>query len=381
MFDEETKPVVRVGLIGAGFMGKCHANAFRAVAGLFDLPAVPRLDLLADVDEATARRSAAALGFPRSTGDWRRVAADPDVDVVAITAPNALHSEIALAAIEAGKAVYCEKPLSVDTPSARAMRDAAAAAGACTMVGFGYLRNPLMKLAREIVAGGEIGEVVAFRGIHAEDYMADPATPHSFRTDPAGGGGALFDLGSHVVSLARHLLGPIAAVSGSTSTIHAHRPAAGGSAVTRPVEVDDHAVFLAEFESGVMGTLEANWAATGRRMQLAFEVTGTRGAIAFTQERMNELHLHSAGGAAGRRGFTRIEAGPEHPPYGRLCPAGGHQLGFNELKIIEVAELVEAFAGGAPAHPDFEEGYQVQRTVDAVKRSAEERRWVGVASI
>lgn len=380
MFDEETKPVVRVGLIGAGFMGKCHANAFRAVAGLFDLPAVPRLDLLADVDEATARRSAAALGFARSTGDWRQLTGDPDVDVVAITAPNALHAEIAFAALAAGKAVYCEKPLSVDTPSARAMRDAAAAAGACTMVGFGYLRNPLMKLAREIIAGGEIGEVVSFRGIHAEDYMADPAIPHSFRTDPAGGG-ALFDLGSHVTSLARHLLGPIAAVNGSTATIHAHRPVAGGSDVTRPVEVDDHAVFLAEFESGVMGTLEANWAATGRRMQLAFEVTGTRGAIAFTQERMNELHLHSAGGAAGRRGFTRIEAGPEHPPYGRLCPAGGHQLGFNELKIIEVAELLEAFAGGAPAHPDFEEGYQVQRTVDAVKRSAEERRWIGVGSV
>ena len=379
MFDEEAKPVVRVGLIGAGFMGKCHANAFRAVAGLFDLPAVPRLDLLADVDEATARRSAAALGFARSTGDWRRLAADPDIDIVAITAPNALHAEIAFAAIEAGKAVYCEKPLSVDVPSARSMRDAAAAAGVCTMVGFGYLRNPLMRLAREIVAGGEIGEVVAFRGIHAEDYMADPAIPHSFRTDPAGGG-ALFDLGSHITSLARHILGPITAVNGSTVTIHAHRPAAEGSAVTKPVEVDDHAVFLAEFESGVMGTLEANWAATGRRMQLAFEVTGTRGAIAFTQERMNELYLHSAEGAAGRRGFTRIEAGPEHPPYGRLCPAGGHQLGFNELKIIEVAELIEAFAGGARAYPDFEEGYQVQRTVDAVKRSAEERRWIDVAS-
>ena len=381
MFDDETKPVVRVGLIGAGFMGKCHANAFRAVAGLFDLPAVPRLDLLADVDEATARRSAAALGFARSTGDWRRLAADPEIDVVAITAPNALHAEIAFAAINAGKAVYCEKPLSVDTPSARAMRDAAAAAGACTMVGFGYLRNPLMKLAREIVAGGEIGEVVSFRGIHAEDYMADPSTPHSFRTDPAGGGGALMDLGSHVTSVARFLLGPIAAVQGVTATIHPRRPESAGSNAARPVEVDDRAVFLAEFECGVTGALEANWAAAGRKMQLAFEIAGTRGSIAFTQERMNELLLYPAEGAAGRRGFTRIEAGPEHPPYANFCPAPGHQLGFNDLKVIEVADLLEAWAGDAPAHPDFEEAYQVQRTVDAVKRSAEERRWVDVASI
>ena len=380
MAEKRVKPVAGIGLIGAGFMGRCHANAFRSVAGLFDLPVEPVLQVLADVDEATARRSADALGFPRSTGDWRQLAGDPEVDVVAITAPNALHADMAFAAIDAGKAVYCEKPLSVDVPSARAMRDAAAAAGTCTMVGFGYLRNPMVKLAREIVSGGEIGEVVSFRGIHAEDYMADPATPHSFRTDPAGGG-ALFDLGSHVVSLARYLLGPIVSVNGATATIHSRRPVAAGSAETRPVEVDDRAVFLGVFASGVTGTFEANWAGAGRKMQLAFEVAGTRGAIAFTQERMNELLLYPAEGARGRRGFTRIEAGPDHPPYGNFCPAPGHQLGYNELKVIEVAELLDAFAGGPPAHPDFEEAYQVQRVVGAVQQSAEERRWVDVASL
>jgi len=145
--------------------------------------------------------------------------------------------------------------------------------------------------------------------------------------------------------------------------------------------VDDRAVFLGVFESGVTGTFEANWAGARRKMQLAFEVAGTRGAIAFTQERLNELLLYLAEGAAGRRGFTRIEAGPEHPPYGRFCPAPGHQLGYNELKIIEVAELLAAYAGGPPAHPDFEEAYQVQRTLDAVLTSAKERRWVDVAAV
>ena len=380
MGEKRAKPAVRIGLIGAGFMGKCHATAFRSVAGLFDLAVEPVLHVLADVDEATARRSAGALGFARSTGDWRRLTGDPQVDIVAITAPNALHADMALAAIDAGKAVYCEKPLSVDIPSARAMRDAAAAAGTCTMVGFGYLRNPMVKLAREIVAGGEIGDVVSFRGIHAEDYMADPATPHSFRTDPAGGG-ALFDLGSHVVSLARYLLGPIVSVNGATATIHSRRPAARGSGETRPVTVDDRAVFLGEFESGVTGTFEANWAGAGRKMQLAFEVAGTLGAIAFTQERMNELLLYPRTGARGRQGFIRIEAGPDHPPYGNLCPAPGHQLGYNELKVIEVAELLDAYTGGPPGRPDFEEAYQVQRTVDAVLVSAKERRWVDVASV
>ena len=380
MANARAKPAARIGLIGAGFMGKCHAAAFRSVAGRFDLAVEPELHVLADVDEATARRSADALGFARSTGDWRELAGDPGVDIVAIAAPNALHADMAFAAIGAGKAVYCEKPLSVDIPSARAMRDAAAAAGACTMVGFGYLRNPMVKLAREIVASGEIGEVVSFRGIHAEDYMADPATAHSFRTDPAGGG-ALFDLGSHVISLARHLLGPLVSVSGATATIHSRRPVATGSDETRAVTVDDRAVFLGEFESGVAGTFEANWAGAGRKMQLAFEVAGTRGAIAFTQERMNELLLYPAEGVAGRRGFTRIEAGPDHPPYGNFCPAPGHQLGYNELKVIEVAELLDAYAGGPPARPDFEEAYQVQRTLGAVLESARERRWVDVASV
>ncbi len=380
MADAKARPAARIGLIGAGFMGRCHANAFRSVGGLFDLPAEPELRCLADVDEATARRSADALGFARSTGDWRRLTGDPEIDIVAITAPNALHAEMAFAAIEAGKAVYCEKPLSVDTASARSMRDAAVAAGACTMVGFAYLRNPMIRLAREIVGSGELGEVVSFRGIHAEDYMADPSTPHSFRTDPAGGG-ALTDLGSHVTSIARYLLGPIAAVNGTTATIHPRRPEAGGSNATRPVEVDDRAVFLAEFESGVTGATEANWAAAGRKMQLAFEVAGTRGSLAFTQERMNELLLYPAEGAAGRRGFTRIEAGPEHPPYANFCPAPGHQLGFNELKVIEAAELIEAWAGGPPAHPDFEEAYQVQRVIGAVQQSAAERRWVEPASL
>lgn len=374
------KPVVRIGLIGAGFMGRCHANAFRSVAGVFDLSVEPELHLLADVDEATARRSADALGFARATGDWRELTGDSAVDIVAITAPNALHADIALAAIDAGKAVYCEKPLSVDLPSARAMRDAAVAARICTMVGFAYLKNPMIRLAREIVAGGELGEVVSFRGIHAEDYMADASAPHSFRTDPAGGG-ALFDLGSHIISIARHLLGPIAAVNGARATVHPRRPETAGSDATRPVEVDDRAVFLAEFESGVTGSMEANWAAAGRKMQLAFEVAGTRGSIAFTQERMNELLLHSAAGARGRRGFTRIEAGPEHPPYANFCPAPGHQLGFNELKVIEVAEFLDAYTGGPPAHPDFEEAYRVQRVVEAVQRSAAERRWVDLASL
>ncbi len=370
------KDTVGIGLVGAGFMGRCHANAFRAVPGLFDLALEPRPVLLADATEEQARANAAVLGFPRATADWRALCADPDVDIVAVTAPNALHEPIVMAAIEAGKTIYCEKPLSTTAASARRMTEAAEAAGIITLVGFNFLRNPMIGLAREIVGSGEIGEVTGFRGRHAENYMADPDAPHSFRTHPEGGG-ALADIGSHIISLARYLVGPIAEVAADCRTIHPGRPVAPGAAERAPVEVDDMTHALIRFEGGASGSLEANWAATARTMDLSFEISGTRGAVCFTQERMNELLVWS--GAPGRSGYTRIEAGPAHPPYGRFCPAPGHHLGFNDLKVIEVAALLAAMAGGAPAFPDFREALAVQQTVEAMQRASAARGWVDVA--
>ena len=371
------KPTVGIGLVGAGFMGRCHANAFRSVSGLFELALEPRLELLADATEELARASAAALGFARATADWRTLCADPQVDIVAVTAPNALHEPIVMAAIAAGKTVYCEKPLSTTAASARRMTEAAEAAGITTLVGFNFLRNPMIRLAREIVQGGEIGAVTGFRGRHAENYMANPDVPHSFRTEPEGGGAAA-DIGSHITSLARALMGPIVEVTADCRTIHATRPVAAGSAERAPVEVDDMTHALVRFEGGASGSLEANWAATARTMDLSFEITGTKGAVFFTQERMNELLLWS--GVPGRSGYTRIEAGPAHPPYGRFCPAPGHHLGFNDLKVIEVADLIDAMAGGTAAFPDFREALAVQETIEAMQRASAERAWVGVAA-
>src|SRR4051794_7494617 len=184
-----------IGLIGSGFMGRAHALAFRTVGGVFDLPAAPVLEMLADADPGRAAKAAASLGFRRSTGQWRELVADPAVDVVAIATPNALHKPMALAAIEAGKPVYCEKPLATTAADAKALADAAEAAGLVTLVGFNYLKNPMIALAREIVESGEIGAVTGFRGIHAEDFMADPLAPHGWRCDPAQAGGALADIG------------------------------------------------------------------------------------------------------------------------------------------------------------------------------------------
>ncbi|MEQ8700568.1 MAG: Gfo/Idh/MocA family oxidoreductase, partial [Bauldia litoralis] len=334
-----------VGLVGSGFMGRSHAHAFRAAAGVFDLPMAPTLELLADVNEGVAARAADTLGFNRSTGDWKALVADPAVDLVDITTPNTLHKPIALAAIEAGKPVYCEKPLAPNALEARQMVDAAERKGVKTAVGFNYLKNPMVALAREIVASGEIGEVVSFRGIHAEDYMTDPKAPFTWRLDAAGGHGVVADLGSHIISIARFVVGPIESVVGQIRTVTDKRPAGPGASEMRAVEVDDEARALVRFAGGATGSLEASWVAAGRKMMLAFEVTGTRGTIAVDHERFNELQLYTVGQPGGREGFKTILAGPQHDSYKEFCPAPGHQLGFNDIKTIEVKALITALAG------------------------------------
>ena len=370
-----------IGLIGSGFMGRAHALAFRAAAGTYALPAQPRLEILADADEEAASRAASALGFRRSTADWRALVTDPAVDIVAITTPNALHKPMSLAALAAGKHVYCEKPLATSAAEADEMARAAEASGRVTMVGFNYLRNPVIALAKQIVDSGDLGAITGLRGIFAEGFMADPNHPWTWRCDPAQAGGALGDLGSHLISMARHLLGPIEAVSGQLDTVHTARPDPAQGGAMRAVEVDDQANVLARFGRGCTGSLSASWIAAGQTMQLAFELTGTKGALAFTQERLNELRYYKPGQRRGQDGFTLIVAGPDHPDYARFCPAPGHQLGFNDLKTIEVARLIEAVAGGRPAYPDFREAREVERVAEAVRRSSREQRWVRIAEV
>jgi predicted dehydrogenase len=366
------KPVLRVGLIGSGFMGRAHAFGLGAAEKVFDLPFRVELHTLADASGEVAERAAGALGFERATDDWRAMVADPEIDVVHVTAPNALHKEMALAAIAAGKHVHCEKPLAPLAQDAREMAEAAERAGVRTQVGFNYLCNPMLHLARELIAGGELGEIVSYRGVHAEDYMADREAPWGFRHDPRGGG-ALADIGSHALATAEFLLGPIARVMGDCVTVIPERP--DGQGGRRAVAVDDIGRAFLRFGSGATGSVEASWVAMGRRMQHDFEVYGTRGALIFTQERLNELHLYSSDDPKGRQGFRRIEAGPEHPPYGRFTPAPGHQLGFNDLKAIEMAGFLDAIAGRAPEPFPFRKGLRIQALVEAIQQSSQDGGW------
>ncbi|WP_425099423.1 Gfo/Idh/MocA family protein [Tropicibacter sp. S64] len=370
-----TKPDFNVGLIGSGFMGKAHTFGYASAAKVFDLAVNPVLHTLADISDAAASKAASALGFAHATSDWRKMVDDPAIHVVNITAPNALHKDMALAAIAAGKHVYCEKPLAPLVADAREMAEAAEAAGVKTQVGFNYLCNPMLKLAREMIEAGELGEIRGFRGLHAEDYMADATGPYTFRHDPAGGG-ALADLGSHVLATAEYLLGPVTEVMGDCVTMIPERPDGYGG--VKAVTVDDVARAFLRFASGANGSLEANWIATGRKMQHDFEVWGSKGALTFSQERFNELHFFDTRDAKGRQGFRRIEAGPDHAPYGRFCVAAGHQIGFNDLKAIEVARFLEAITSGAPEPYGFRAGLRIQMLVEAIHQSSSERAWRSV---
>lgn len=369
-----------VGLIGTGFMGKCHAMAFGVVKAVFGDVPNPRLELLCDLDEGHVAARAAEFGFARWTTDWKALISDPKVDVVAITAPNALHKEMALAAIAANKAVYCEKPLSLTLADATCMADAARAAGTKTLTGYNYLRNPTLLHAKRLINQGAIGRLIQFRGVYDEDYMADESLPYTWRCRIEDAGtGVLGDLTVHLISVARFLVGEITAVNGEMRTIHKRRPYPAEPEKTGAVENEDQVSALVEFDNGVQGVLSSSRIAWGRKSYLTWEVHGSQGMIRFNQERMNELEIYRAEGPRGEQGFTTILSSAEHPPYGQFIPAPGHQLGFNDLKVIEVAHLLNGLAGKETLYPDFGQALRIEKIIHAIIASSAKRGWVKTA--
>jgi predicted dehydrogenase len=361
---------VRVGLIGTGFMGKCHALAWASAGAVFgDLPRV-ELALLCDTPTAQAERMARQFGFQRATDDWRALIADPGVDAVSITTPNRMHPEMAIAALAAGKHVWCEKPMALTLSQAEAMATSARTSGMKTVVGYNYIRNPAFIHAERLIAEGAIGRIAHVRGWVDEDYQADPDLPWTWRARIAEAGlGTLGDLGCHLVSMLTRLAGPIDSLVGEMQTIHATRPLPDGTGRAE-VENEDVASALLRFASGAQGVVTTSRSAWGRKNRLGFEVHGTKGMLIFDQERMNELQVYRNEGPVGLQGFTTILTGPAHPPFGSFVPAPGHQLGFNDLKVIEAAEFIRAIAGGPAAYPDFDAAISVERVIHAIASSA-----------
>ncbi len=366
---------LRIGLIGTGFMGKTHVYGFAIADRVFDLPYRLELVSVADLSDELAQRAAHSLGFEKSTSNWLDLIDDKELDLISITSPNTFHKEMAIAALKAGKHVYCEKPLAPTLEDSKAMVRVAAQSEGKTQVGFNYLSNPMLAVAQGLIKSGELGDIISFRGIHAEDYMSDPESLYTWRHDPIGGG-VLADLGSHILATAEFLLGPISEVLGNCITVIPFRKTEDGE--KRKIEVDDISRSHLKFATGATGSVEVSWLATGRKMQHEFEINGTKGSIAFSQERLNELYFFSKKDKHGHQGFRKIEASPEHEPYGRFCVAPGHQLGFNDLKAIEISKFIKAIEGTVPEPFNFEKGHRIQILVEAIRQSSIENAWTKV---
>jgi len=366
-----------IGLIGTGFMGRAHALAFHNAKAVFNLPLNLTLAALADADPQRARQCAQSWGFATAHSDWQQLIDDPKVNLIAITTPNHLHFPMAMAALAAGKPVYCEKPLAVSLEQAEQMQQAAKAAGVVTRVGYNYQHNPIIQLARDMIQCGELGQIISFQGEFSEDFMADPTSPWSWRCEAAHAGGALADLGSHLLAMARYLLGDVEAVCADSQTVHSQRPASASNAEQRAIAVDDQVHALLRFTNGARGTVSSSWLKHGYKNHLSFEISGTLGTLAFDQERLNELRLCRVGQA----GFQRLLAGPDLPGYAAFSPAAGHQLGYNELKTLEVQELVMALADQGGSGTDFAEAWEVERLAAAIRVAAREQRWVKISEL
>ena len=374
---------VRIGLIGTGYIGRCHAIAYAQAPTVFPLDAELVLEYLAEITPELAAQKAKEFGFQRSTGNWLDVVQDPNVDVIDICTPNFLHKDIALAAIANGKHVYSEKPLALNAKDAKLMYEAAKKAGVQTLVGFNYIKNPTTQLAREIIVRGEIGEVIHFYGTHNEDYLANENTPLDWHCiQEKAGLGALGDLAAHIVQMSQYLLGQdITEVIGDMDTVIKTRPNPHNPAERLAVENEDQASALVRFANGCMGTIETSRIACGRKMGLSYVITGTKGTISYTQERMAELKLYLHDEDPSRQGFKTILTGPLHPDYKNFCVSAGHGIGFNDQKTVEIRDLINGIANHAPMYPDFEEGYKVSRILDAIAHSCKEKRWIKVEEI
>ncbi len=367
---------IGIGIVGGGYMGKAHSVAMQAVGSVFETSLRPVCEMICTTSQAGAEQKAKAFGFNRATADWKTLVNDPAVEAIVIASPQETHREIALAAFDLGKPVFCEKPLGASLADSRLMVKAAEESGLPNMVGFNYIRTPASQLARNIIASGEIGAITYFRGEHTEDFFCDPDMPGTWRTQGRSNG-TMGDLAPHMINGALALAGPMTSLCADIETVHKTRPAADGKG-EETVTNDDHGQFMCRFENGAMGMLYFSRVATGRKMGYAYEIFGTKGSIRFDQEDQNALWLYKGDAASDRQGFTKILAGPEHPDYLPFCQGPGHGTGYQDQIIIEAHDFLKAIEAGSSIWPDFRDGMQVNQIIEAAWASSDDRRWVSI---
>lgn len=382
---------VGIGLVGVGWMGRVHSAAYRRTRYHYpECAGVARLVVAADESQERARQAVDELGYEEWVADWRDVIRHPAVDAVSVTAPNHLHREVALAAAAAGKHLWIEKPVGRLPQETAEIAAGIEATGVRSIVGFNYRQAPAVQHARRLLDSGALGTIDHFRSQWVAAYAASPqgALSWRFRRDKAGLG-ILGDLGSHAVDLAQFLLGPITSVTARTETVVAERPlptgagthfdvVEGGELV--PVENEDVVWSIVRFARGVTGTIEASRVAVGPQARYAFEVHGSRGAVAWDFERMNELSVYLPL-ESGDAGYARVVMGPQHEPYGRFQPGPGLGMGYDDLKVAEAAQFLQSVVDGKQREPGVREALAAAKVIAALARSAESGSWEPVGDL
>jgi len=387
---------INVALIGHGFMGAAHSQAYRVAPRFFDLPLTPVMSTLVGRNPAATTAAAEKWGWQRTANDWREAVADPSIGMIDISSPGSTHVEITVAALEAGKHVLCEKPLANTVAEAQMMTDAAAAAatrGVFAMVGFSYRRVPAITFARQLVAEGRLGDIRQVRAQYLQDWLVDENGPMTWRLDKQkAGSGSLGDIGAHAIDAVQFITGEsLDRVSGLLHTFVTERPlldesvaqtSFGGVASSErgQVTVDDVALFTATLSGGAIGSFEATRFATGRKNAFRIEISGSLGSIAVDLERMNELEFYDATAPDTELGFRRIlVTEPTHPYYANWWPTG-HTIGYEHVFTHQLVDFLTGIATGTQPEPSFAEGLQVQRVLDAVERSSDDgSAWVATA--
>ncbi len=383
---------INVGLVGYKFMGKAHSNALRKLPMFFDLDCKLCMHTLCGRDEEWVRKSAETFGWQGAVTDWRTLVENPEIDVVDITTPSNAHTDIAIAAAEHGKHVFCEKPLALTLADARAMAKAVQENGVKGQVGFNYRFVPALVLAKQLIDSGKLGEIYHFRGVYLQDWIVDPSFPLVWRLDKAvAGSGSLGDLGAHVIDAARFLVGDIAKVVGMERTFVKERPlvekmiglsgSASKDAPKGAVTVDDATLFLCEFENGALGTIEATRFANGHNNDLSFEINGRKGSLRFSFERMNELEYYSTEDEPGLKGFRTISVTEAVHPYLPAWWPAGHVIGYEHSFVHEFYEFFQSILSHRETSPGFEDGVACSQILAAVEASIANRGWVAVQEL
>jgi predicted dehydrogenase len=378
---------IGVGIVGAGFMGRAHSNAYCKVAKFFDLDAEVKMRCICGLPAEAAKAAAERWGWESHTTDWKGLVKRDDIQLVDVSAPSDLHRDVAVAAAENGKHLFCEKPLAFNLEQAVEMAKAAKKAGVKHFCGFSYRRAPALALAKQIVDEGRIGRIFHVRATYLQDWLVDPNSAMTWRMrKKQAGSGASGDLCAHIVDAARFLAGDVDEVVGMQETFIKERPAEGKSVGiastagegTEKVDVDDTTVFLARMSNGALATFEGTRFAIGRKNYNRIEINGSKGSLAWNFERMNELEFFSNEEPLYMQGFKTILATEAVHPYVKPWWPPGHLLGYEHCFVHEVADLVNAITKDTAIEPDFVDGMKVQAVLEAVDQSIESRSWTKV---